>query len=148
MAVITTRPLSPQSGVPFTGYLVYVNAMSERRVVEIKDGNPSLEPLELIPGRYQGVEWIQAEKEPVFDTFVVPDDPEVELKDISALLKKEKVNEDEVKEVVGQPQAGTDAGTVNPVGDATVVAQPPATEQEVAPNTVSTKRGGGASASA
>ncbi len=147
MPVITTRPLSPKPGQPFTGYLIYLNAQQERRMLQINDGNPEIEPVELMPGRYN-VEWVQAEKPTVFDLLIVPDKPEVELADICASLKGEKVNEEEIKQTMPQPEPAADAGAVNPVSDPTVVAQPPATEQEVAPNTVSTKRGGGASASA
>jgi hypothetical protein len=147
MAVITTRPLSPQPGVPFTGYFIYLNAQQERKMLQIVDGNPELEPVELIPGRYN-VEWVQAEKEPIFDLVIVPDEAEVELSDICASLKGDKVNEDEVKEAMPQPQPAADAGVVGTIADPTVVAQPPATEQEVAPQTVSTKRGGGASTNA
>jgi hypothetical protein len=116
-------------------------------MLQINDGNPELEPVELMPGKYN-VEWVQAEKPTVFDLLTIPDEPEVELSDVCASLKGEKVNEDEIKEVMPQPQAATDASTVGTIADPTVVAQPPSTEQEVAPNTVSTKRGGGASASA
>ena len=143
MAVITTRPLSPRQGEPFTGYLITVNAGQERSAVEIEQGKPKVEPVELIPGRYS-LEWIEAGKEPVMDVAIVPDEPEVELKDICNSLKGESVEEDAVKSVVPQPEVATasDAGTEQT--DATVGHQPPGTEQEVAGQNVTTKRKGAA----
>ena len=140
MAVITTRPLSPRQGEPFTGYLITVNAGQERSAVEIEQGKPKVEPVELIPGRYS-LEWIEAGKEPVMDVAIVPDEPEVELKDICNSLKGESV-----EEVVPQPEVATasDVGAV--ATDATVGHQPPGTEQEVAGQNVTTKRKGAAPA--
>lgn len=144
MAIVTTRPFSPRPDEPFTGYFIYVNSGQERSVVEIEQGNPKLEPVELMPGRYS-VEWVEAEKEPIFDTVTVPDEAEVELKDICNRLKGDQVDEEAVKAATGEPVPavvpGEDVGSVST--DQTVGSQPPATEQEVAPDTVSTKRGGG-----
>lgn len=145
MAVITTRPFSPD-GSPFTGFLVLVNAKSqERKAIEVNQGNPTLEPVELAPGSYYA-EWIQAEKEPKEDNLKVPDEAEVELSSVLASLKGDKIDKDAVQEAVGTPQAASDATLT--AADPTVVAQPPSTEQEVSPVTTSTKRGGGASANA
>lgn len=147
MPVITTRPFSPRPGEPFTGFLVVVDSkQQQRRAIEIKGGNPTTEPLELAPGNYSA-EWIEAEKPPKDDYLRVPDEAEVELKDILASLKGDSVPEEVVQEAIGSPQEASEEPVI-PVTDPTVVAQPPATEQEVAPQTVSTKRGGGASASA
>jgi len=121
---------------------VYVNSGQERSLVEVTQGNPKTEPVELAPGRYS-IEWIEAEKEPKFDTAVVPDEPEVELSDILASLKGEPVEEEAIKAATPQPieaVPGEDVGSVST--DETVGHQPPGTEQEVAPTTVSTKRKG------
>lgn len=147
MAVITTRPFSPRPNEPFTGFLVVVDSkLQQRKAIEIKGGVPTTEPLELAPGNYSA-EWIEAEKPPKDDYLRVPDEPEVELKDILASLKGKGVDKEAVKEAIGEPKPASDQPVV-PVSDPTVASQPPATEQEVAPQSVSTKRGGGSSASA
>lgn len=140
MAIITTRPLSPNSQ-PFTGYMVYVNNGQERSLVQIENGNPEVEPVELMPGRYS-IEWIEAGKEPKFDIAVVPDEPEVELSDILSSLKGEPVEEEAVKSVVPQPEEATPTTLGSGIEDATVGHQPPGTEQEVAGQSVTTKRKG------
>lgn len=145
MAVIKTRPLSPRPGEPFNGYLITVNSGQERSMVEIEQGNPKVEPVELVPGRYS-VEWIEAEKQPVYDVAVVPDDPEVELADILNSLKGEPVEEEALKSVTPQPQEGTASDVGSVATDATVGHQPPGTEQEVAGQNVTTKRKGAADA--
>jgi hypothetical protein len=140
MAVITTRPLSPRPGEPFTGYLITVNSGQERSAIEIEQGNPKIEPVELMPGRYS-LEWIEAEKEPVYDVAIVPDESEVELADILNSSKSEQLPE--IWTVIPEPQAATPVAT-----DATVGHQPPGTEQEVAGQSVTTKRKGAPSADA
>ena len=145
MAVVITRPFSP-NGQPFTGFFIFLNKSQERKTVEIKDGNPTVEPVELMPGSYN-VEWIQAGKEPIFDALKVPDEAEVELKDICNSLKGEPVDKEVIQEAVGEPELAADAVT-DSVSDPTVSSQAPSTEQEVSPEKVSTKRGGGASANA
>lgn len=147
MAVITTRPFSPRPDEPFTGFLVVVDSkLQQRKAIEIKGGVPTTEPLELAPGNYSA-EWIEAEKPPKDDYLRIPDEAEVELKDVLASLKGEEVDKEAVKEAIGEPETASDQA-VTPVSDPTVASQPPATEQEVAPQTVSTKRSGGSSASA
>lgn len=140
MAIIPTRPLSP-NGQPFTGYFITVNSGQERSVIQIENGNPTVEPIELMPGRYS-IEWIEAEKEPQFDVAVVPDKPEVELSDILSSLKGEPVEEEAVKTVVPQPEEATPSTSGSVATDATVGHQPPGTEQEVAGQSVTTKRKG------
>lgn len=82
MAILTTRPFSPIEGYPFNGYLVTINAGQERKLIEVLKGEPKDKIVEFAPGRYS-VEWIEAEKEPVSDIFVVPDKNEVTLAEIS-----------------------------------------------------------------
>lgn len=136
MAIVTTRPFSP-TGEPFTGYFCYVNSGGDRSMIEVTDGIPKVEPVELAPGRYS-VEWIESEKEPMFDVAVVPDEAEVELKDICNSLKGEPVDQQ-----VPFPKETVPASEGSPAStDQTVQNQPPATEQEVAPGNVSTKRKG------
>lgn len=143
MAIVITRPFSP-TGEPFTGYFCYVNQMGERSVLEITEGNPKVEPVELLPGRYS-IEWIESEKEPIFDVAIVEDKPEVELKDICNSLKGEPVDPKEVEQQVPFPKETVPASEGSPAStDQTVANQPPATEQEVAPGTVSIKRKGSA----
>jgi hypothetical protein len=142
MAIVTTRPFSPQEGKPFTGYFCYVNSGGERSVIEVEEGSPKVEPIELPPGRYS-VEWIESGKEPQFDVAIVPDQPEVELKDILSSLKGEPVDQKAVETQVPAPKETVPANeATTPSSDPTVASQPPATEQEVAPGNVSVKRKG------
>lgn len=140
MTLITTRPLSPKSGQLFTGYFIYANSAGDRSVVQVDQGNPSVEPVDLQPGRYS-IEWVEAGKEPQFDVAMIPaDKPEVELSEVLYSLKGKPVEKEEVKAVFGEPQLATE------VTDPNVSMQPPATEQEVAGANVTTKRKGTAEA--
>lgn len=145
MTLITTRPFSPKSGQPFTGYFIYANSAGDRSVVQVEKGDPSVEPVDLTPGRYS-IEWVEAGKEPQFDVAMIPaDKPKVELADVLYSLKKKPVEKEAVKAVFGEPQLATEAGET-PVTDPTISMQPPATEQEVAGANVTTKRKGAADA--
>ena len=139
MTLITTRPFSPVTDQKFTGNFCYINNSGDRAFVQVEEGVPSVEPVDLQPGRYS-IEWVEAGKEPQFDVAMIPaDKPEVELSDVLYSLKKKPVEEEAVKAAFGEPQLATETGET-PVTDPTVSMQPPATEQEVAGANVTTKR--------
>lgn len=146
MTLITTRPLSPKSGQPFTGYFIYANSAGDRSVVQVDQGKPSVEPVDLQPGRYS-IEWVEAGKEPQFDVAMIPaDKQEVELSEVLYSLKKKPIEEEEVKAVFGEPQLAQEVGEPTAIIEPTVSMQPPSTEQEVAGTNVTTKRKGAAEA--
>ena len=144
MTLITTRPFSPVKDQKFTGNFCYINNSGDRAFVQVEEGVPTVEPVDLAPGRYS-IEWVEAGKVTLDVAMIPADKPEVELSEVLYSLKKKPIEEEAVKAAFGEPQLATEAGET-PVTDPTVSMQPPATEQEVAGASVAQKRKGSADA--